>query len=55
MTLVEAATQLGVTPDSLRQAIARGTLRATKRGRDWHVSPAEVRRYGNRRRPDPTG
>ena len=45
MTLKQAAQRLGITPDSLRQAIHRGSLRAEKHGRDWWVSPAEVERY----------
>ena len=45
MTLIEAAALLGVTPDNLRGAIKRGTLKAQKRGRDWFVQPAEVERY----------
>jgi excisionase family DNA binding protein len=45
MTLKEAASLLGVTPDNLRGAIARGSLKARKVGRDWHVTPAEVERY----------
>lgn len=51
MTLKEAAALLGVTPDNLRGAIARGSLKAEKHGRDWWVQPAEVKRYGaeNRR------
>lgn len=51
MTLKEAAALLGVTPDSLRAAIIRGSLQADKRGRDWFVTPAEVERYrANHRR-----
>jgi excisionase family DNA binding protein len=45
MTLIEAAALLGVTPDNLRGAIARGSLKAKKVGRDWQVTPAEVERY----------
>lgn len=45
MTLKEAAALLGVTPDNLRGAIARGALKAAKVGRDWHVTPREVERY----------
>lgn len=45
MTLIEAAAQLGVTPDNLRGAIARGALKASKHGRDWWVDPKEVERY----------
>ena len=45
VTLKEAAESLGVTPDNLRGAIARGVLKAKKLGRDWFVTPAEVERY----------
>ena len=45
MTLKEAATKLGVTPDNLRGAIARGSLKGTKVGRDWTVTRREVDRY----------
>lgn len=45
MTLRDAAAILGVTPATLRQQIANGKLRATKQGRDWHVTPREVERY----------
>jgi excisionase family DNA binding protein len=50
--LKEAADRLATTPAVLRQAIARGSLRAVKMGRDWFVEDAEVERYGkeNRRR-----
>ncbi len=45
MTLKEAAAILGTSPDNLRQSIARGALKATKRGRDWFVTRTEVNRY----------
>jgi excisionase family DNA binding protein len=45
MTLREAAALLGVTAATLRQQIAHGKLRATKRGRDWWVTAREVERY----------
>lgn len=45
MTLAEAATSLGVTAATLRQQIANGKLKATKRGRDWWVAKREVERY----------
>lgn len=45
MTLTEAAALLGVTAATLRQQIANGKLRATKRGRDWFVTLREVERY----------
>lgn len=45
MTLIEAAAILEVTPDTLRQQIAAGKLKARKVGRDWQVAPSEVKRY----------
>lgn len=45
MTLTEAAVLLGVTPATLRQQVANGKLRASKRGRDWWVTKGEVERY----------
>jgi excisionase family DNA binding protein len=45
VTLVEAAALLGVTAATLRQQIAKGRLKATKRGRDWWVTKREVERY----------
>jgi excisionase family DNA binding protein len=45
VTLKEAAAILGTTPDNLRGAIARGSLKAKKVGRDWIVSAREVERY----------
>lgn len=45
MTLKDAAAMLGVTPDNLRGAIKRGTLKANKHGRDWFVTPAQVEKY----------
>jgi excisionase family DNA binding protein len=50
VTLTEAATILGTTPDNLRGAIARGSLKAAKHGRDWWVSKDEVERYGRENR-----
>ena len=52
MTLTEAAAIIGVTAATLRQQIANGKRRATKRGRDWWVTKGEVERYGREsRRP----
>jgi excisionase family DNA binding protein len=45
VTLLEAATILGVTAATLRQQIANGKLRARKVGRDWSVTKREVERY----------
>jgi excisionase family DNA binding protein len=68
VTLVEAATHLGVAPATLRHQIRNGSLEATKVGRDWTVDEAEVQRYtevslgkpgrpprGQPRRREPTG
>jgi excisionase family DNA binding protein len=45
VTLTAAAAQLGVTPATLRQQIARGRLEGVKHGRDWWIEPEEVERY----------
>lgn len=45
MTLTEAASRLGLTPDTLRQQIHAGHLKARKIGRDWWVTDSEVNRY----------
>jgi excisionase family DNA binding protein len=49
LTLAEAAAILGVTATTLRVDIHRGRLVATKRGRDWFVSPEELDRQLIRR------
>lgn len=45
MTLREAAEILGLSATTLRVQIRNGKLAAVKRGRDWHVTPAELERY----------
>jgi hypothetical protein len=50
MTLVYAAQLLETTPDNLRGAIKRGSLKAEKHGRDWFVTLTEVERYGRENR-----
>ena len=45
MPLKQAAAELGVTPDTLRQQIHAGHVTAIKLGRDWIVTRAEVERY----------
>jgi len=43
-TLRQLALELHVTPDSLRQRVARGTLAAEKVGTVWVVSDHEAKR-----------
>lgn len=45
LTTEEAAAVLGLTPDTVRHYLHRGTLVGTKRGRDWFISEAEIARY----------
>jgi len=47
MTLAEAAASLGTTPDTLRQAVNRRTLKAKRCpcGTSWLVTPRELERY----------
>ena len=53
MTLNEAAERLGITPDTLRQQIAKGRLRARKIGPIWTVTEREVERYRRESRRKP--
>lgn len=45
LTLAQAAVQLGITPDTLRQGIKAGRVHARKVGPIWTVSEREVERY----------
>ena len=45
MTTNDAADALGLSVNTVRRAIHNGTLRATKRGRDWHITPSAVEAY----------
>ena len=45
LTLTEAAARLNIQPDTLRNQIHNGKLKAKKIGRDWVVSEKEVARY----------
>ena len=45
MTLREAAAELGISSDTLRQQIHKGKLSAQKVGRDWHLSRANIEAY----------
>jgi excisionase family DNA binding protein len=45
VTTNDAAVALGIKPVTVRAAIANGKLRATRHGRDWHITPAAVEAY----------
>jgi excisionase family DNA binding protein len=45
ITTTEAAERLGVTPNAVRLAISRGSLRATKIGQRRIVMPADLEEY----------
>lgn len=53
ISLAEAAARAEVNPASLRHAIRRGALHATKPGHDWLVTTTEIERYIAERRPRP--
>jgi len=44
-TVEEAAQLLGVDPAVLRQAIADGRLRASRRGNDYHIADSDLDAY----------
>lgn len=52
--MAEASSILGVTAATLRQQIKHGSLKATKRGRDWFVTAREVERYRRESRRGPS-
>lgn len=45
MTTQEAAAALGVAASTIQHQIAKGRLLATKHGRDWWITEAEIERY----------
>lgn len=45
VTVNQAAELLGMTPQSVRQAINDDRLRAQKFGRDWQIKRADVEAY----------
>ncbi len=45
LTTGEAARLLGISAATVRQSIRRGALAATRMGRDWFLTRAEVERY----------
>lgn len=51
ISLAEYAKMHGVAPDTVRQKVLRGNLKATKIGRNWVVDKEEP--YVDHRRKDP--
>ena len=47
LTTSEAAVSLGLEVSHVRRLCERGTLAATKRGRDWFIDKAAVEAYRN--------
>jgi len=45
LTLAQAASQLGVSPSTLRGQISKGKLRGRLVGKTWTVTDREVERY----------
>ena len=45
LTLAEAGDRLGLSAHTLRHQVAYGRLKATKVGKTWVTTPAEVERY----------
>ncbi|BBO24832.1 conserved hypothetical protein [Candidatus Nitrosymbiomonas proteolyticus] len=50
MTTENAAKYLGVTPQRVRQLVAREEIKAEKYGRDYLLDSESVRSYGKSRR-----
>lgn len=51
LTTTQAATELGIKPDSVKKLCQRGIMKAERAGRDWLISLEEVERYKIERRP----
>jgi excisionase family DNA binding protein len=51
MTTTEAAARLRIQPATVKQDIRRGLIAATKRGRDYFITTAELERFEANRRP----
>ena len=45
MTLIDAASELGLSPATLRRQIANGALRGRKVGNTWTITRRELDRY----------
>jgi excisionase family DNA binding protein len=49
LILSDAAREAGLSPVTLRVQIKNGRLKATKLGRDWYVTRAQLNAYLNQR------
>lgn len=49
VTIIGAATLLGKTPRDIMRLVHGGTLRATRRGRHFHIDRAQIEEYRSRR------
>lgn len=49
LTITEAAAELGLRSDSLRQAVLRGAVKGMRAGGIWLITREEVERYGKER------
>jgi excisionase family DNA binding protein len=45
LTIKEVSRRLALAPATLRAQIKRGSLKASKPGRDWFIDESEVERY----------
>jgi excisionase family DNA binding protein len=45
MTAAQVAKKIGVSSEAIYAAIRRGKLAATKRGRDWWITPGALAQY----------
>lgn len=52
LTITEAAAELGIRADSLRQAVLRGAVQGMRAGGIWLLSREEVEKYRRERKPN---
>ena len=50
LTVLQAATRLGIHPSLVARYCAQGRLQAEKPGRDWQIDPADFARFERVRR-----
>lgn len=52
LTITEAAEELGIRADSLRQAVLRGAVQAERAGGIWLLRRQEIEKYRQQRKPN---